>query len=402
MSSGTGVVEYVKTRSFCRYCVTLPALAGMQDFLRLIDAPVGSVTIGRCRSTIYSPGGIFPSKNTTLEQYCWPNSLLHGNGMENQSSYVILTLLPSMAGGLVPGNIEKLGIYVTVTEEIIRGHTGPRKSYGRYYEWVAPVMAGVKSRRVQTFFLAVGCSLILPSTFAFRLGAHCSEEIVVFVHSVRVILQSGVQKPFIVRPKSFIRRDLHEYGNFTEVVRERFMKGQDKLSFEDFCERSGTNDYGTMGTIPSLASLPMNTKVREKIADPFYNIRLGSTGVREAYRRTPVMKIQIPSAMEPGPVEEEDAVEWMAKTGKDRLMIEDVPYGSFEFLKGNQLLFPISAGRRKCDFHSKARDKVHGDDVDSISGSKSSSDTESSDGNHSERYGNNSGESSSEYSSDSE
>ncbi|PXF42209.1 hypothetical protein BWQ96_08077 [Gracilariopsis chorda] len=65
VSMGTAAVEYVKTRSFCRYCVTLLALAGMQDFLRLIDAPMGSVTIGRYRSTIYSPGEIFPSKNTT-------------------------------------------------------------------------------------------------------------------------------------------------------------------------------------------------------------------------------------------------------------------------------------------------------------------------------------------------
>lgn len=376
------------TFTFGRYCVMLPPLAGMQDFLRLIDAPVGSVTLGSERSTLYARPQVFPSEKNSLESYCWRNTIMAANKLQTQACYVVLTLLPSMSGGLVTESIENVQVYVTVTEEIIRGHTGPKGSRGRYYEWVTPVVAGMKTKRVQTFSIATGCSLVVPSTFAIRLGSHYSQEVVFFIHTVRVKLRNEERKVFLLRGRSSIPRELQEYGNFTEVISLQFMRGQNKVELERLCGHSPNKEHGTLGTIPSIVSVPLNTRMRQKISDSFSNIRLGNGGVREAYRRTPFIKIQIPSAADLDQIVDEFGVQWMARRGTDRLYIDDVPYENFE-----------RDIRRR---HLERRDSGGGNEEDDFEYSASSSASDEDDNEPSREGETNHDESTSEGSTDTE
>lgn len=394
-------VPVLETWSFCHHCVILPALARMQDFLRMVVAPVGSVVVGYDRSTIYSRGELFPSKQLKLDEYCWRKSIVMGNGLQNQTSYLILTLFPSLSEGLVSESIEKVAINVTVTEEVIRGQTAAKGSKGRYYEWVAPVIVGVRSKKVQTFSLAVGCSLILPSTYVIRLGAHPSQEVVVFIHCVRVKLPNGEQKPFLIRPKSSVRADLHEYGNQTEVHHPHFMKGQDRVDLVRLCGLRNSKEHSTFGTIPSFVNVPINTRFRENIADSFYNVKLGSGRVHEAFRRTPYVKIQIPTAAAWAMDAEDDGVQWMCSLDTERLMIDDIPYGDFQYLTWEPLVFSVSAGvlpnhRMKRHRTSDAMDE------DNITDSSTYSGAENGDEDHSDEYTFSEGASTSEEGSNSE
>lgn len=170
------------------YCIVLPSLCGTQDFLRVVDDRVASVSIEVDRSILYAKHGCFPEEGRRFDDYCWSNTVTSEQTSKNHALYMCYTILPSTSGGLVPENVHDMGIYVTVSEEIVRGHTGEYGEVGSYFEWVLPAVAGTTEHQNQTFYLPVRATLVLPSTFVVRFGSHPKEETVVFVHAIRVSL----------------------------------------------------------------------------------------------------------------------------------------------------------------------------------------------------------------------
>lgn len=380
---GSKSAEQALTWSFCRYSVIIPPFSGMQDFLRMVDAPADSVSVECTRSALYSNDEVYPSPGKSLESYCWRNTTMSETGPRNTALYKIYTLFPSKTGGLIPENIEKLGIYLTVTEEIIRGHTGNKGTKGKYYEWVSPVIAEVKRRRVRTFYLGVGCSIVLPSTFVVRLGAHCSEEVVVFVHAVRVKVPNPENVIFMRRPPSSIPRDLHEYGNVTELLQTSFTTGKDRLRFDDPNDSEDEVEQCVLGTIPSMVNVPLHAKVREKLVEHAYDVRVGREGIGGAYHRTPVITQEIePLDGTPG-CDEEDGVLRTRQPATVRYLVDDVPYDYLAYIAGKDFQFPISLGTILTN-HRKSGGSTSDEEKYSMSDEDSTSDTEESTDEHSD------------------
>lgn len=334
------------TSSTCRYCVRLPALGGMQDFLRMADDSLGQVKVGVRRGSLYAKEKDCPRNASEVETYGWGNTILCRTGEQNEAMFVVYTLLPSMASGLVAENIESIGIYITITEELVRGHTGNKGCRGKYYEWAAPLVAGYKSRRVNTFFLTVGCSLVVPCTYAVRIGAHSTEEVVVFVHAVQCTLTESRRRVFMTRPKKMLRKIIHESGNGTDFVGPGATAATDTdLVLPDIDKSVNAEDErGILGTIPSVTNVPLNNRQREKIVRSYYSLDLGHEGVAEAYRRTPVIDFGRQPTLNAHPDGVNGELPYLPNSFT-RFMVEDVPFRYYERVMGGTIEFPFSLRR---------------------------------------------------------
>lgn len=336
------VEKEVWTWSVLRFCTVIPPLRGMQDFLRVVDGPTGSVLVDADRSILQSEEKVFANPPENLSTYCWPNTVLTECHPKNDSLYVVYTLLPSMSGGLVSENVSELGIYLTVTEEVVRGHSGERGKPGRYYEWVVPVLAGEETKRVRTYFLPVGCSIVLPSTFVVRLGAHARQKVMVFAHAVRVRLPGDEKMAFLRRPTSYLVNDLDEYQNGTDFLQPKYMSGANMIKWSDFIDLNDTTENCTVGTVPTLANVALNSKARENFVHGAHSLQLGTSGISNAYKRTPVYKLQSPcddGQSQKMPIE---GVHVMNRGWNEKYIVQNVPYSYFEFVTGRKLEFPLS------------------------------------------------------------
>lgn len=365
----------VYTWSGFRYCVILPPLCGMQDFLRVIDAPIESVTLCRRRSTIYSKAGKFPTEGQTLKSYCWNNTIMSENGCRKEALFISYTLLPSRSSGLFPEKLENLGIYLTVTEEVVRGHSATQGQKGNYYEWVPPVMAGVNSKRVQTFFLRIGCSIVLPSTCVVRIGAHSTDDVVVFIHAVRVTLPEDEKMVFLRRSASYQSEDLDEYSNFTDFLELHYRSTVRYIQWNDFFSNDEQEELGIVGTIPSAINVSMNTELRLQIVQSASSLQLGREGVLDAYRKMPIFRL--PNVNKTTVSEDdvvEDGVSSMGIHGEEQCFVDDVPYDYFQFVMGKPLPFPLCLGEV---WEADMEEGSDYEERDSLSSSQSSTDTDS-------------------------
>lgn len=182
------VDQEVWTWSLLRFSVRVPALIGMQDYLRVVHGPLSVASLEQSRSTLY--GDVYKLRRNSehSEKFPWRPTLMDEIGCKNEALCTVFTLLPSISNGLVLEGGKDIGVYVTITEEVIRGHSGVANREGRYYEWVAPVLAGDVTRRIRTYYLTIGCSIVVPTSFAVRIGSNPTQEVVIFAHTVRVCL----------------------------------------------------------------------------------------------------------------------------------------------------------------------------------------------------------------------
>lgn len=263
-------------------------------------------------------------------------------GSTNEALYTVITLLPSVSGGFIIEKGREVGIYVTITEEVIRGCTGPKNKKCRYYEWVAPAFAGDETRRTRSYYLSIGCSIVIPSTFVVRLGSNQRQEVVVFAHTVRVRLPEQDDMVFMTRPSSYIMTDLEEYHNRTEFLCTDYLYTAEIIQPDQFSVSQRIRAECVVGTIPTISNIAVNTPGRENIVHTATNLALGPSGVMEAYKRTPIYKLRSPGSRKTVGAMQVEGVRLIQEGWNDEYILKNVPYSYFEFISGKPLTFPLS------------------------------------------------------------
>lgn len=328
-----------------RYCVILPNFCGMQDYMRVVDDRIKSVNVETGRSTLQANRRIFPADDISFEDYCWQNTIQDEIKLKNHSLYMFYTLLPSVSDGLVTEKVGNVGVYVTISEDFIRGHTGKRGDIGRYYEWILPFTPGATAQRSQTFFLTVGNTLVLPSTFSVRFGAHPTEGTVVFIHGVRVSLPRRKEIRFLSRPEEFCTKELEEFENHTDFLEDSYIRYTRCVRWDDFYTTNEQEDVGVIGTIPSVVNVPLNNESRLSKTRPARGIPLGCDGVLQAYKTNPLLKVPYIGREQLGDAEtEQEGVRVLGTNSEYRYYIDNVPYDYYEMALGKPISFPLSLG----------------------------------------------------------
>lgn len=339
------VDQEVWTLSVMRFSVRVPALKGMQDFLRVVYDPKPSLFLERSRSILYNSVEVLHANSAGHENCSWLPTLLSGTKSKDEAYYTVYTLLPSVSGGLVLEGDKEIGTYITKTEEVIRGHTSDRENEGRYYEWVAPTIAGDKTRRTRTYYLTIGCSLIIPSTFAVRIGSNPKQEVVVFAHCIRVTLPEGEEMIFMSRPSSYTMSTLDEYGNTTEFLQPDALSQANLILPIQNSSALGVDLECVVGTIPTVANISLNTASRKNVVHSAMNLDLGPAGVAQAYMRTPFYRFIAPGASKRATKFDTGGIRFLQEGWNEEFVVRNVPYNYFEFISGKPLSFPLSLAR---------------------------------------------------------
>ncbi|PXF39630.1 hypothetical protein BWQ96_10673 [Gracilariopsis chorda] len=356
---------------YCQFCVEVPIVTGMVDFIRVLNERMDEVTIEGSRSVICLRASTVSGSGCKAWDGWKSNSAQAGRWVE-YGEYIVLTLFPSqvvdsegnskgstsikLANNAAPtttttgeGVMEEAGVHVTVTEEIVRRYSAEAENSGLYFEYVAPLNPLDKGC-VKTYYMEVGTSIVVPSTYAIRIGSHATRAVRKFgyiVRAERLNKRKKGQVVFYKRDGGVVRADrLFEYGCESDFVREGYASNSHKATFRGFLGEIEEDERFIVGTIPSVLNMQLNTPLRSKLVEPLYDVLPGVGSMVGVYRANPVLLLESSTRRQTrGGTRGEWDDEGLRKMGvkeEQGWLEEDVPYHYFKSLRGKALRFPFN------------------------------------------------------------
>ncbi|PXF45557.1 hypothetical protein BWQ96_04695 [Gracilariopsis chorda] len=356
---------------YCQFCVEVPIVTGMVDFIRVLNERMDEMSIEGSRSVLCSRASTVSGSGCKAWDGWKSNSAQAGRWVE-YGEYIVLTLFPSqvvdiegnskgstsikLANNAAPtttttgeGVMEEPGVHVTVTEEIVRCYSAEADNSGLYCEYVAPLNPLDKGC-VKTYYMKVGTSIVVPSTYAIRIGSHATRAARMFGYIVRrerLNKQKKGQGVFYKRDGGVVQADqLFEYGCESNFVREGYASNSHKATFRGFFGESKADERFMVGTIPSMLNMELNTPLGRKIVEPLYNVLPAVGSMMEVYRANPVLVLESSTQRQTRGGKrgewDDEGVRTMGVKGEQGWLEGDVPYHYFESLRGKALRFPFN------------------------------------------------------------
>ncbi|KAI0560784.1 hypothetical protein FGB62_100g09 [Gracilaria domingensis] len=257
-----------------RFKISINHLCGMEDYIRIVDGSHECVKVERTRSTL---GGGRNRRAVSKNAY---------DGM-----YVVFTLLTSRHGGFFADMIDTTGIYVTVTEHMIRGFTGSRLGEtGKYYEYVAPAHP-TDDNLTRIYWMCMESSLVLPTTAVVRFGGHWEYDVELFGFLVRAkrLEQGGKMRYLHVESGVQEYNQLGEYGYETELMKRHKEEGAKLANWDVFMRNHPFERNTVVGTIPSIMEIDLKGRRREELVNNMYNALSEGTKMEDVYCKIPVL-----------------------------------------------------------------------------------------------------------------
>ncbi|KAI0556778.1 hypothetical protein FGB62_405g011 [Gracilaria domingensis] len=316
----------VMTSAVCRFKIRIPPLSGMVDYVRVLDQDLFSVDVGTER--------VFCLRRSKASP-CVDCQFGRANGHGTCESHA------NENGGFVSNNMDKVGIYVTITEEVVRGSTGGKGERGLYYEYVGPLNA-MEPRECRTLFMTIGSSIVVPSTFAVRFGAHEEHAVQVFGYLLRARRTDGKRMSYMKREDLELYDDLEEYGAPMELVENLHdVRGLETVDWNSFGRAYPKGREGVVGTIPSVLDVEMTTSFRKRLIETVHKAVPSGMNISEIYKANPVSKL-VKYDENVRYRDDRDAYERRLWLGDgDEWMFDGVPYKYIESSLQMKLIFPF-------------------------------------------------------------
>ncbi|KAI0558431.1 hypothetical protein FGB62_211g018 [Gracilaria domingensis] len=331
----------VMTSAVCRFKIRIPPLSGMVDYVRVLDQDLFSVDVGTERSLLLAKKQSFPLRGLPVWKSEWSRNVRESCERKVCGSFIVYTLLPTASGGFVSNNMDKVGIYVTITEEVVRGSTGGKGERGLYYEYVGPLNA-MEPRECRTLFMTIGSSIVVPSTFAVRFGAHEEHAVQVFGYLLRARRTDGKRMSYMKREDLELYDDLEEYGAPMELVENLHdVRGLETVDWNSFGRAYPKGREGVVGTIPSVLDVEMTTSFRKRLIETVHKAVPSGMNISEIYKANPVSKL-VKYDENVRYRDDRDAYERRLWLGDgDEWMFDGVPYKYIESSLQMKLIFPF-------------------------------------------------------------
>ncbi|KAI0562099.1 hypothetical protein FGB62_66g131 [Gracilaria domingensis] len=269
----------------CRFGLRVPKSGGMRDFLRVVEAGRDVAGVGKDGGWVFSRSVGVPESSTHAWDGWVPNPK---SASENTKcgSFIISTVLPSVEGALSDQSVERAGVFFTVTERIVRCYTGSQGEDGLFYEYVAAFGAMDKSA-VRIMFLTIGSSIVLPSTFAVRIGGHDTLTIQVVGCVIRTETLTKEDYEFYAKELCDLVENLCEYGaNVTFLDSRSLEEGELLAGYSDV----DTNGF-MIGTIPTLVNVELNNDFRSRMVEDMYDALPGALSLAQVFIQNPIVRI---------------------------------------------------------------------------------------------------------------
>lgn len=281
----------VVTAIYCRFRIHISRLSGMEDYLRIVEGDMGKLKVEKYRSTLVSKTNTLEQNGRESWEWGWGRNARQACEYEDEGLYVVYTLFPTAQSGFYDEIVGSIGVYMTVTEEVIRGFTAQYKSWhGRYYEYVSPLHPG-KPLQSRTFYMTMGSSIVLPISCVVRIGGHWKYDVQVLGYVLEASRVDWAKMTYLHREDDGEYDDIDEYGMETELVQQDEDSETKYVSWREFKEQHPNETGFMIGTIPTIMEIQLDHPSRAARVRSFYDVLPHPQRLKEVYENNPIMKL---------------------------------------------------------------------------------------------------------------
>ncbi|CAN8072847.1 unnamed protein product, partial [Agarophyton chilense] len=271
----------------CRFGIRIPKAGGLCNFIRIVEQGSADVDVEKRQSMLLSKPRVSGKGRKSVWDGWIPNP--KSSAEENQyGSYVVYTLLPCLEGAVTEDLVQNGGVYLTITERIVRAYTTLRANKALFYEYVAPLNP-MDTTAVRTVFLTFGCSIVLPCTYAVRIGGHEMLSVQIVGYVVRVERMEKEEYSFYDKVRIRAAENLYECCSDVGYLERNEDGTESKVEF-DILRDNRSRKY-VVGSIPTMLNIEINNKFRESLVQKMYDVLPGATNLCEVYNLNPILRV---------------------------------------------------------------------------------------------------------------